>query len=129
MTTTQIPEWQNPEITGIHKEPAHASLLPYADVPTAMAGERAASPYFKLLNGDWKFAWSPNPASAPEDFFREGFDDSEWGVLSVPSNQEIAGYGQPRYLSNSYAFDISQLPRVPEDNNPVGSYRLTFKLP
>lgn len=132
MTSVQIPEWQNPEITGIHKEPAHVTLLPYADESSALRsnGDHAiASPFFKLLNGNWKFHWSPNPASAPTEFFREDFDDRAWGLLAVPSNQEIQGYGQPRYLSNSYAFDISQLPRVPEDNNPVGSYRLAFQLP
>ena len=33
--TTPIPDWENPQITGINKEPAHATLIPYADAESA----------------------------------------------------------------------------------------------
>ena len=50
-------DWENPEMIGSHKEPAHATLVPYADAASALAGDREASPWFMLLNGDWKFHW------------------------------------------------------------------------
>ncbi len=54
---------------------------------------------------------------------------ASWGTLPVPSNQEIHGFGLPRYFAGSYAFNTDGYPQVPEDDNPVGSYRTTFTLP
>ena len=127
--SVQISEWQNPQIVGLNKEPAHATLMPYPDESSALRGDRSQSPFFRLLNGDWKFHWSPNPASVPERFYLEDFDDDEWGTLPVPSNQEIHGFGLPRYFASSYAFETNRYPQVPEDDNPVGCYRTTFLLP
>ena len=33
----QVPEWENPEIFDINKEPARATALPYSDVKQAAA--------------------------------------------------------------------------------------------
>ena len=114
--SAQIPEWQNPEIVGINKEPAHATLMPYPDEISALRGDRTLSLFFRSLNGDWKFHWSPNPSSAPESFYQESFDDSGWGPLPVPSNQEVHGFGMPRYFAGSYAFNTDNYPQVPEDS-------------
>ena len=48
---TASDDWQNPQIVGRNKEPGHATLVPYADEATALAEDRMASAYFKLLNG------------------------------------------------------------------------------
>jgi beta-galactosidase len=135
MTTAAVNDWENPQIVGRNKEPAHVTLVPYADTAAALIGGhadrpgRAASPLFKLLNGDWQFHWSPNPASAPQGFHREDFDASLWDIVAVPGNWQVQGYGIPRYLSGGYAFDIDNLPRVQQDTNEVGSYRTTFAIP
>jgi len=129
MGTVQLNDWENPQVVGRNKEPAHTTAIPFADVPSALRGERSDSPYFMLLNGDWRFHWSPNPGTAPEDFYREDFDDSSWDTIAVPGNWQVQGYGVPRYLSADYAFDITHLPRVQEDTNEVGSYRTTFTIP
>ncbi len=125
----QINDWENPAVQGINREPAHATLLPYADVPTALRGAREKSPYFRLLNGEWKFHFAPTPAQAPEGFFEKKFDDSAWDNIAVPSNWQMLGYGLPRYLANSYAFDTSACPKVPADTNETGSYRKRFSIP
>jgi beta-galactosidase len=69
-----IPVWQNQKILQINREPARANLIPYADEIQAIETQRGASPYFKLLNGDWKFNYSDNPAEVPEKFYCENFD-------------------------------------------------------
>jgi beta-galactosidase/beta-glucuronidase len=127
--TVQVNDWENLQILGRNKEPGHVTALPYADAAAALLGESSASPFFSLLNGDWRFHWSPSPAAAPEDFYREDFDVSSWDTIAVPGNWQVQGYGIPRYLASSYAFDIERLPRVQEDTNEVGSYRTTFVLP
>ena len=126
-------DWQNPQIVGRNKEPGHATLVPYADEVTALAEDRMASPYFKLLNGEWQFKVAPNPASAPERFYEPGFDASGWDTIAVPGNWQLQGLGRgydvPMYCNVQYPFPIDDLPRVPEDNNPTGSYRRSFTVP
>ncbi|MCX7682708.1 MAG: DUF4981 domain-containing protein [Anaerolineae bacterium] len=129
MDTAQLNDWENPRVVGRNKEPAHVTSVPYADAFSALCGERSASPFFKLLNGNWRFHWAPNPGAAPEDFYRADFDDSSWDAVAVPGNWQIQGYGIPRYLSAAYAFDITHLPRVQEDTNEIGSYRTKFVIP
>jgi beta-galactosidase/beta-glucuronidase len=125
----QPKDWENPQVVGRNKQPAHATLLPYADVAMALAGERNNSPYFKLLNGNWQFHFAPTPAAAPEDFYLLDFDSHGWDSIPVPSNWQMLGYGIPRYLNPDYAFDKSNPPHVQEDTNETGSYRTTFTIP
>ena len=51
------PEIQNPELLGINKEQAHASLMPYSSLDEALAANRHASVFCRSLNGLWKFNW------------------------------------------------------------------------
>ena len=135
MTTHQPNDWENPQVVGRNKEPAHVTLVPYADEATALAGDRQASPYFQLLNGEWKFCYAPNPASAPASFYEPGFDVSGWDAIAVPGNWQLqggrqdGGYGRPIYTNVQYPFPADNLPRVPEDDNPTGCYRRTFTIP
>ena len=89
-------DWENPQVTGRNKEPGHATLVPYTDSASALIGERSTSPYFILLNGDWKFKLFPNPTAAPDDFYREDYDDRDWGSLAVPGNWQLQGGRQSK---------------------------------
>jgi beta-galactosidase len=126
---TMIPDWQNPSVFERNRESGHATLAPYADVRSALAGDQETSPYLRSLNGEWRFHWSPNPAGAPEGFQCDDYDVSAWGTLPVPSNWQMYGHGTPMYTNVQYPFAIDNLPRVPEDDNPVGCYRRSFTLP
>ena len=67
------PEIENEQILDINKEPVHATLMPYATMEQALAANRLASPYCKLLNGNWKFHWVNHPAKRPVDFWQARF--------------------------------------------------------
>ena len=54
---TVPPEIENEQMLGINKEPAHATLMPYASMKEALAANRHASSYCRSLNGPWKFNW------------------------------------------------------------------------
>ncbi|HEX2851718.1 MAG TPA: glycoside hydrolase family 2 TIM barrel-domain containing protein [Opitutaceae bacterium] len=133
-----IPDWENEQVFQINRERARATFVPFADAAQALKGERTDSPWFRSLNGDWRFHWVPRPEVRPVDFFRTDFDDSGWKFLSVPSNWETNGYGTPIYASSGYTFKIDP-PRVMsepkpdytafKERNPTGSYRRTFELP
>jgi beta-galactosidase len=47
----------------------------------------------------------------------------------VPSNWQLHGYGIPIYTNIVYPFGDPDPPRIPHDNNPVGSYRRSFTVP
>jgi len=121
------PEWDNIEVLNINKEKPRTSMMVYPDKEAARAYDRERSEWFKLLNGDWKFYYSDNPAERPADFHEKGFDDSAWGSISVPSNWEVEGHGIPIYSNIRYPFEIKDL-RAPYEYNPVGSYRTTFEV-
>ncbi|MER5914349.1 glycoside hydrolase family 2 TIM barrel-domain containing protein [Streptomyces sp. NPDC001982] len=82
----------------------------------------------RSLNGDWHFRLSPTPSVA-EDFAAEGFDDSGWDDIPVPSHWVLRGdgaYGRPIYTNVQFPFPIDP-PHVP-DENPTGDYRRHFDL-
>lgn len=122
------PEWQNPAIFAFNKEPAHASFTPYENAELARKGDPRYSAYYQSLDGTWRFHWAPKPADRPVNFFQSGFDVSDWDIISVPGNWERQGYGKARYVNIDYVFPANE-PFVPDDDNPVGSYRKTFHVP
>ena len=121
-------DWENPLVFQINKEAPKATFLPYADEASAIADDYAKSPYYELLNGNWKFNWVPRPDDRPLDFYRESFDVSNWKDIKVPSNWEIEGYGIPIYHNMVYPHGLNA-PNIPHNDNPVGSYRRTFDVP
>lgn len=132
------PEIEDPECLGLNKEPAHATLMPYANLAEALAAKRHASSFSRSLNGQWKFHYVPHPAQRPVDFYKTDFDDRAWKEIPVPSNWQLLGYGTPYYRNAGYTFQkdwprvMSEPPRnytAYEERNPVGSYRREFEVP
>ena len=126
MTTAQVHDWENPAVLGINKLPYHATL----QLPSKWKECRE----IVSLDGQWLFHWSKAPESRPADFYREGYDVSQWGKITVPGNWQLQGYGTPIYTNISYPFQrnrpsvTSEPPKnwtAYENRNPVGSY-VTF---
>ena len=122
------PEWEDPSAFAIGREPVRATAFPYPSTAEALTCDHEASPWYKSLNGLWKFHFSKNPESRPTEFYSTDFDDTSWADIPVPSNWEMQGYGVPIYTNIQYPFTPDP-PRVPHDDNPVGSYRTDFILP
>ena len=123
----QVPEWENPEIFGINKEPARATALPYSNTTQAIADVYSDSPYYQLLDGTWKFHWSKQPADKPEGFYKENYDVSRWENIKVPGNWEIQGFGIPIYTNINYPHPTTP-PFISHDDNPVGCYIREFDI-
>ena len=133
-------ELENPNMFDQNKEQLHATFLPFVDVKGVMEDDWESSPYYKSLNGTWKFHWEKNSARRPADFYNPEYNVSKWDEIQVPSNWEMKGYGIPIYVNQAYEFadprspitemgNRSEPPRVPHDYNPVGSYRREFTIP
>jgi beta-galactosidase len=122
-------ELKDPEVTHVNRLSPRAVRCIYPDKEAALGRDAAISPYQQSLNGTWRFHWVPKPADRPMDFYRSEFDTAGWNTIEVPSNVEIQGYGIPIYTNIQYPWGEPDPPNIPEDNNPVSSYRRTFNVP
>ena len=127
---SQVHDWENPAVIGINKEKAHATFV--------LPSEKATEQRVVSLNGLWRFKWSPNPESRPEDFYKQDYSVAQWDLIQVPGNWQMQGFGLPIYTNMAYPFR-SDPPRVTSEpqrsfysyshRNPVGSYCTTFNVP
>ena len=118
----------DPTVFQVNRLDAHSDHLCFA---SAEELERGASSLRQPLDGLWRFAWSKRPAARPADFWREDFDDSDFGAIQVPGHMELQGYGQIQYINTLYPWDGHGELRPPEvgwEDCPVGSYVRTFDL-
>ncbi len=123
--------WKDKQVYTVGTEPHACSHVSYPNQALAIKGGHEASPYIKSLNGHWKFNWVARPADRPTDFYQPNFNDEAWKTIPVPSCWERYGYGFPshRGLGNLVRAGEIKIPKVPEDDNPVGSYRTSFEVP
>ena len=101
------PEWNNnPEIFELNRLPARATLTPYDELSAALAGDRDASGRKISLNGQWKFCFAENYASAPADFYRADYDVSGWRDITVPGHWQLQGWDYPQYTNATYPWAV-----------------------
>lgn len=125
-TQAQTHDWENPAVLGINKLPYHATLQ--------LPSKQKECKEIISLDGQWLFHWSRKPEERPADFYKEDYDMSQWGKITVPGNWQLQGYGTPIYVNMNYPFakDRPSVTSEPpkdwtayENRNPVGSY-VTF---
>lgn len=120
-------DWQNPKLLHRNRENPRSYYIPYASEEACLAGYKSASPYYKLLNGNWAFAYFERPIDVPSETFHKDFPLDGLGLLPVPSNWQMYGYDIPQYVNINYPYPVDP-PYVPADN-PVGVYLRDFTLP
>jgi len=120
-------DWETQTCLQKNRLAGRSYFVPYAEKTAALSFERGNSPFFKLLNGIWKFFYSPSPVEAPEDFYEDSYDVGQWDDLQVPSSWQMHGHGHPHYTNIDYPFPVDP-PHVPTEN-PTGCYRRTFYAP
>lgn len=121
-------DWENQAVSEINRIAPHASLMPFDAETKVAANDFSASPYYKSLNGKWKFNLVTKPSDRPSAFFQKQFDDTSWKLIDVPSNWEMKGYDYPIYTNIKYPHKATP-PAIQSDYNPVGSYRMEFETP
>lgn len=130
-------ELLTPAIVSENRMPMRATAFAFESREAAIQNVKERSKNFLSLNGTWKFNWVKDPRKRPLDFFKPGFDDAKWDNFKVPANWETNGYGLPIYVNQPYEFaghakryaKLNPPFDIPEDNNPVGSYRKKVNIP
>lgn len=133
------PDWGNPAVFRINKEPAAASLYWHKKESEALDSSKK-SPFVLSLNGDWNFKYFPSYKDVDREFTADNVKLSGWDTIKVPSNWQLLGYGTPNYTNVTYPFavnppSVTDLPpemftTYPENKrNAVGIYRRSFTLP
>ncbi|MGE4285341.1 MAG: glycoside hydrolase family 2 TIM barrel-domain containing protein [Phycisphaerae bacterium] len=138
-SVSAVDDWQNEQVLHINTVRPHSHMAVYENKKDAIKMDSSKSARMQLLNGDWKFKFSPSPQQRPMDFYQTDFDDSSWGTIPVPSNWQVQGYGTPLYSNTNYPFNNSTPPNIMDPvrddylksrlPNPVGSYRRSFNIP
>jgi beta-galactosidase len=124
--SSQQNDWENPRVFGINKMAARATSISYASADKALTSDNSLSDRVLSLNGSWKFNFVENPSLAP---VISGEPDADsWEEIEVPSNWELQGYGTAIYTNTKYPFVVDP-PYLPDNDNPVGTYFHTFKVP
>lgn len=128
---SEIPDWKNPKIFAVNKEAPHATFYSFSSEEKALKNNWKNSPDYILLNGIWKFKWVVKPSEKPSGFYKEDYNVDDWNDIEVPANWELKGYGLPVYSNIPYPFSIRnpKPPELPDQWNPVGSYRRNFSRP
>ena len=74
---------------------------------------------YRLLNGDWRFAFFSRDIDVPEEITR-------WDTIPVPSCWQLQGYEHPNYSNVAYPYPCD--PPYAPDENPCGVYEREFDL-
>ncbi|CAH2715824.1 Beta-galactosidase [Neobacillus rhizosphaerae] len=131
MTTIPTINWLSDlKVFAVNRLPAHSDHHYYETMEEARS---AASMKMRHdLNGNWKFNYSVNPDSRPDQFYQLNYNCSGWENISVPGHIQLQGFGKPQYVNTMYPWDGHndiRPPEIPMDYNPVGSYVRMFNVP
>lgn len=136
---------ENEAVISENKLDAHASFTSYAPDEDALSFDIESTNFYQNLDGQWKFKWVRSPKDRSTTFMNPSENVATWDNIKVPSNWEVEGFGVPIYVNHQYEFadykapvadDMEFIDRiypknpgdVPDDYNPVGSYRRDFNI-
>ena len=108
--------WENHTIISQNKLPGRATSYSYSSIEDALEGDRSEAKIL-MLNGMWRFQFTPKSENRPVDFYMADFDVSGWEKIDVPSCWEMRGYGMPIYTNSTYPYSIN--PPYIDRDNPV----------
>lgn len=121
-------EWEDEKVVEINKLPPHATFFAYPNNELAKNNDVSKCPWYKNLNGTWKFHYTDKPENRPTDFFNPNFNDANWKKITVPGNWELQNFGIPIYTNIIYPFPKNP-PFIDHKFAPVGTYRMNFTVP
>jgi beta-galactosidase len=131
--------WTDPEIVSIGRRAARSPLLAYPSADAARRGDRRDSPWWRSLDGDWRFRLVEHPdllGAADVGAALEGASpsaagpsaDEAWRTVAVPGNWTMQDVGDPPHYTN-VQMPFPELPPGLPALLPTGVYRTSFTVP
>ena len=113
--------WCQPEVTALGRLPMRPPLVPFPDLDQARSHDPERSPWWRSLDGDWKFQLVNRPESAPDGWHQPRFDDRQWRTVTVPGcwTRQDAG-DRPHYTNVQMPFGAKH-PRSPSTTPPAST--------
>ena len=105
--------------------PARAYYIPASKRMDNLLENREASDRIQFLNGIWKFKYFESIYDVKGEFFKQGFDVSEYVDIKVPGVWQNEGYDHHQYINIKYPFPFDP-PYVPQ-YIPCGAYVYDFE--
>lgn len=102
--TDVYPFIENTAVFEINQTEGHTVCIPYKSVEEALNLQQSKSGNVLSLNGKWKFHFANTPEGTPKDFFQSNFNDQNWSEITVPSNWEMQGFGDPFFRNVAHPF-------------------------
>lgn len=124
--TTLGKTFEQPELTGINRVPMRATQYSFPSVEDALSQPREASPWWRSLDGTWRFLYRESPADLPAGIESMTTAGEDWGDIPVPGMWSFHGYSFPHYTNLKMPFR-EEPPFTPE-RNPTGVYARTFEV-
>ena len=137
-------EFEDPSVLSVNRVDAHTRWGAFESEENAATQRIGQSRYMLSMNGEYRFKLYSAPDEV-DDFFALDYDDSAFVPITVPSNWEVQGHGEPIYTNVRYPFrecdggdalicagkgaeSVPNPPHIPL-KNPTGCYRKWFSLP
>lgn len=116
-TTFDICDWENSEVVGRKRRPAHTMLKSFKSKSDALKfwkerkdEERAVSANIFYLSGErfaWDFVLVGSPQQAPKDWFKDDFSSNlKWSSMVLPCHWQLKGFDTPIYTNTGYPFEF-----------------------
>ena len=117
--------YENLQVLHKNTMPNRAYYVPSSKKITDLSKEKEYSDRVQLLNGKWKFRYFESIYDVTEEFYREGYDTSQFDTIDVPGLWQNYGYDRHQYTNIRYPFPLDP-PYVPYEN-PCGEYICEFE--
>ena len=120
---------ENPSLVEENQLPPHVPFIPFENIDQAKDADWEQSPYYRSLNGTWKFLWTKSPLESPREFHHTEYNASEWNDIQVPGTWQMQGFGYNIYRNVPMEFAPYDPPHVPVEFNPSAYYIREFEVP
>ncbi|MGF1484808.1 MAG: glycoside hydrolase family 2 TIM barrel-domain containing protein [Opitutales bacterium] len=123
------PTWQMPELSGLNRLPARATLPAYPDLESALAEDSSWGGRKQCLDGDWDFLLFDKPEAIPKAAVQPDWEPpTAPEPIQVPGNWTLqSDRDRPHYTNIQMPF-AGPPPEVPAAN-PTGWHRRRFHVP